>query len=309
LLRAHLALLFVQVCFGLFPLVAKRAFDNFAPEAVASYRILAGGGVLLMLAFLSHGRKAWPPSYLMPRMVFCGSVGIALNQFCFLRGLKHSSSINAALILALIPVLTFLFATGFRYERLVARRLLGVLVAAAGIAYLIVEKGVDLSSEAFVGNLLFLGSATSYSLYLVVSRPLLKDLPPVVATAWIFVGSSWTVPFIMFGNSFVSLGVSDAWWTLPWIIIFPTVLTYLLNLYAMVRVPSSVIAFYVFLQPLITATAGVALLSEELTTGVWVAAPCVFLGMLLVMPRRKTLPPLVPMPSTVTAEAAPSSEG
>jgi drug/metabolite transporter (DMT)-like permease len=182
-------------------------------------------------------------------------------------------------------------------------------VAAAGIAYLIVEKGVDLSSEAFVGNLLFLGSATSYSLYLVVSRPLLKDLPPVVATAWIFVGSSWTVPFIMFGNSFVSLGVSDAWWTLPWIIIFPTVLTYLLNLYAMVRVPSSVIAFYVFLQPLITATAGVALLSEELTTGVWVAAPCVFLGMLLVMPRRKTLPPLVPMPSTVTAEAAPSSEG
>ncbi|HMS15870.1 MAG TPA: DMT family transporter [Planctomycetota bacterium] len=289
-MKALLALLFVQFCFGLFPFFGKLAFAAFPPEALAAWRILSGGVILFLLAVVMDHRRLLPPRHLLFRIAFCGSLGIAFNQICFLQGLSRVPTINSALILALIPVLTFLFATLLRQEAFVKRRFVGVLVAGFGISYLIFERGVSLKSDIFLGNLALLMSASSYSLYLVLSRPILKEMPPLLATAWIFLLSSWTVPLIQTEITMFPANAGNAWWALAWIIVFPTVLAYLLNLYAMVRLPSSTIAFFVFLQPLITATVGIIWLDEKPTIGVLIAAPCVFLGMFLVIKRRPRAP-------------------
>lgn len=283
--KAHGGLLFVQFCFGFFPLFGKIALGGFAPGALAAWRLLGGGAILFALAAFFHGRALLPPRRLVPRMLLCGSLGIAFNQICFLEGLKRVPSINAALVLASIPVLTFFFAILLRYETVAYRRLAGVAVAAAGIAILVFEQDAKLGGDAFAGNLLLLGSASSYSLYLVLSRPVMRVLPPLVATAWVFALSAWTVPLVLRDGALLPGAKPAEWLALAWILAFPTVLAYLLNLFAMVRVPSSVIAFYVFLQPIITAAAGIAFLGERPTRGLLIAAPCVFAGMLLVLPR------------------------
>ena len=65
---AHLALIGVQVCFGLFPLFGKWALDAFSPTTVASWRIVVGAVLLAGLALACHGRAALPSLADLARM-------------------------------------------------------------------------------------------------------------------------------------------------------------------------------------------------------------------------------------------------
>ena len=60
----HLALVAVQLLFGVFPVFGRVAMDperGFAPFAVAAGRIGFGAVVFGLLAVAVHGRGAWPP--------------------------------------------------------------------------------------------------------------------------------------------------------------------------------------------------------------------------------------------------------
>ena len=64
--RAYAALACVQLFFGLFPVFGKLAFEAFAPQAVAAWRIAAGAVVLGGVAWLLHGRALLPRLRLVP---------------------------------------------------------------------------------------------------------------------------------------------------------------------------------------------------------------------------------------------------
>jgi drug/metabolite transporter (DMT)-like permease len=125
-----------------------------------------------------------------------------------------------------------------------------------------------------------------YSIYLVVLRPLVRRNPPVVVTAWVFLLSVWCVPIVWWAEDVVPAAAGRAaWGALAFILIFPTVLAYLLNLFALARVRASTVAVYVFLQPLVAGAAGVLVLGEPLRGGVLLAALFILAGVALVLRR------------------------
>jgi drug/metabolite transporter (DMT)-like permease len=74
------------------------------------------------------------------------------------------------------------------------------------------------------------------------------------------------------------------WLTVAYIVIFPTILTYLLNLWALKRVSSNLVAAYIYLQPLFTAIVAPLLLTgENLTVRAGVAGSAIFAGLALVI--------------------------
>jgi drug/metabolite transporter (DMT)-like permease len=295
LLSRHVALVVVQVCFGFFPLVGKAALETFTPEAVATWRIGSGALCLGVLAALRYGRRMIPRRDLWPRLFVCSLLGIAINQVCFLEGIKRAPTMNAGLMIGLIPALTYLVALTFRVERWHSLRAFGILVGLAAVLQL------HLGDVHVLGNVFLLLNTFSYAMYLVLSRPLLAVLPPLVVIAWVFILSLVTLPFLAQPEDLIPPTISPAAWAaLAYILVFPTSLGYLLNIFAMERLPSSTVAVYVFIQPLIVIATGVFLRAEPFTSRTALAVAGVLLAMWLVvrprLRRRSPMPPALPVP-------------
>lgn len=80
-------------------------------------------------------------------------------------------------------------------------------------------------------------------------------------------------------------GMGSAWWSLLYILAIPTVLAYLLNMFALARVRASTVAVYIYSQPLISGLASWMVFGERPTAVMGLAAPAIFLGIWLVSRR------------------------
>jgi len=296
LITAHLALFGAQVAFGLFPVFGQIAFQpgGLSPLGVGAWRLTAGAGILLILAAAAHGRAALPERAHLGRLAAAAFLGVALNQGLYLEGLARSTPINAVLVMCLIPVFTFALVTVAGLETFSVTRLAGVLVALAGTLPLLLEGGFTTLGRYGVGNLLMVANALSYSGYLVVSKPLLRRYPPLVVIAWSYALSLPFVPYFAWGERLTpQAGHAAVWWSLAYIIAFPTVLAYLFNMFALARVRASTTAIYIYAQPLITGLASWMAFGETPTRRMLLAAPALFGGIWLVSRRPPAGGPMV----------------
>ncbi len=286
-----IALAAVQVCFGLFPVFGGLAMDTevgFSPFAVATWRIGAGAVCLSVMAFAVYGRRAIPRPGDWGALAFFAFLGIVLNQGFFLVGLQRSTPMNAGLVICLIPVFAYAVAVIGRKERVAPRRVLGVAISLAGSIPLFLAKGADLDASYAVGNALMALNALCYAVYLVYSKPLLLRMPPLVLVAWIYVLSLPWLPLFAWGQDLTpAAATTSAWLSLSYVIVFPTIVAYALNSYALARVEASTTAFFVFSQPIITALAAWWILQERPTPSLGIAAVGLFLGMALVVRRKR----------------------
>jgi drug/metabolite transporter (DMT)-like permease len=183
-----------------------------------------------------------------------------------------------------IPVYTLFIAVLVGQERFDPRRGAGIALALAGTAIVVFQKGPELGAEHLEGNLLFVLNTLSYALYLVLAKPLLARYPPLVLTAWVFALSLWTIPLFRADAVLVPSAASTAsWLSLVYILVFATLVAYLLNAYALSVVSASTTATYILLQPLITAVAGVLILGERVEPRTWLAAAAILAGVWLVV--------------------------
>jgi drug/metabolite transporter (DMT)-like permease len=282
---AHLALLAAQVSFGLFPVFGEYIFlpGGLSPLGVAAWRLAAGTAILFALATLRYGRAILPARADLPRLAAAGWLGAGLNQAFFLVGLSHSTPINATLVMCLIPVFTVAIARAVGQEAFSAQRLLGVLVALGGTLPLVFEHGVHGLGRYGLGNLLMTANAVCYSTYLVISKPLARRYPPLVVIAWAYAFSLPLAPLFARGTPLLPApGHAAAWWALAYIIVFPTVLAYLFNMFALARVPASTTAIYVYTQPLVAGLASRLMFGERPSPVMLVAAVAIFAGVWLV---------------------------
>jgi drug/metabolite transporter (DMT)-like permease len=285
--QGYIALLSVQFFFGLFPLFGKLAFEQFSARSIVAWRIGVGAGALALLTLWLHGRGAWPRREDWPRLVLCSLLGIVVNMVLFLEGLKRSTAVNTALLLPLIPVFTAAVAIALRQERFDRTRAIGMAIAFSGAVLLVVQHGAKLESEHLTGNVLVVVNEICYAIYLVIARPLLAKYPPLVVVTWVFVLSVWAIPFLIAdGSAWPPHPNSTSLASMAYIVVFPTILAYLLNVYALARVSSSTTAAFIFVQPSITVLGGVFWLREDLPDHMWIATALTFAGVWIVARRR-----------------------
>jgi drug/metabolite transporter (DMT)-like permease len=286
--KGHAALVVVQLCFGLFPVFGKWALEPgaFSPLALAGWRMLVGAVVLFAIALAAHGKRAIPAARDLPALFACSLLGVTLNMVLYLEGLQRSTPANAALMMGLIPVFTFAIAAFVKQERLSGVRALGVAIALFGASMRFWAEKPELVRAHATGNLLMAANALCYSGYFIVSRPLLRRIPPIVVIAWVFLLSVPFVPLFAHGETFVPEHAREhAWWGLAFTLVFATVIAYLFNIFALARLSASTTAMYIYVQPLITATASWIVHGERLTQGMIVSALFVFPGIWLVARR------------------------
>jgi drug/metabolite transporter (DMT)-like permease len=283
-----LALLGVQLAFGLSPLFAKWTLvplEGFTPRALVAWRIVFGTLTLGGLAAWKHGRALLPARGELARIFLCSLLGIALNMWLYMEGVQRTSVVHTGLLVVQIPVFTYAFACLLGREAPRARRLVGIALALLGAMLLVFERHGDAHGGGNTrGNLLLLANCSSYALYLVLARDFLKRHPTLVVITWMFAASLAAVPLLLWGGPvWPAEPAARSLWSFAYTLVFATLVAYLLNTIALARVSSSTVAVFIFLQPLVAGAAGVFVLGERLTLSVGLAAGALLGGIALVV--------------------------
>lgn len=282
LLRVHTALLLVQILFGLWPVAGSAVMQQMSPAALIGFRLMLGAPLLALASGLFWQRP--PPLGDLARLAVLGALGISANQLLFAEGLYRAGPINASLSILLMPALTLVLTSALGIERPGATRWFGIALSFAGAALLLRVERFDLGDRTTVGNLMLLANISAYTVYIVAARPVLARLGSLRTMAWVFVfGALEAAPLTLPPMTRVAwLGLGPATHgSLAFILFGATIGTYLLNAYALRRVESSVVAVYVYVQPVIATLAAWHWLGQVPTLRTWVAAVVIVVGVAL----------------------------
>lgn len=252
ILKAHLALLVVNVLYGANHVLAKGVMPQFLdPNTFILLRV--GGAVLLFwILLLSQKRKPIDRADYW-RYAAAGLFGVAVNQLFFFHGLNLSSALNAGIIMALNPLMVFVLAALLTKEKLSAHNYTGVVIGATGAILLTLSSG-SMPGASLLGDVFLLINALSYALYLVLSKPLLLKYSPIQVITYVF--SIGLALLLLFPPTWTNLGnvhfeqiPTSAWYKITYVIVGVTFLTYLLTIFGLKYVSATVSAAYIYTQP------------------------------------------------------------
>ena len=221
------------------------------------------------------------------RFAALGVLGGAGNQLLVLLGLTRTTAINAAILIPMIPIFTVIFGWAFWRARPSSLAWAGVAVAAAGTVYLIGPDRVSLAPEVALGNTLVLSGMAFNALAFLLAKDMLQRYAPVtVAFCLTLTGLLGVMPLGIGATGEVqraALTPGFLLW-LGYLVVFPTTVTYFLNLWSLRRASPTLVTSFIYLQPLFTtAVAPLVLQGETLTARMALAGGAIFLGVAVVI--------------------------
>src|SRR5689334_16682531 len=152
--KVYLALISVQVFFGIHYFAAKEVLKEIPAPTWASLRVTLGAIVMLLLV-LPRAKKNLPRSAKDFGLIFIYALfGVAINQICFTEGLARTIPIHSSIINTIIPITTLLIAILLKKETFSSGKALSIIISLAGVLYLLGIDKLTLSSEYIFGDLL-----------------------------------------------------------------------------------------------------------------------------------------------------------
>ncbi len=286
----HLALIAVQIMFGTWPIFGKIALRSVSSVSLVGFRIV-GAAIIFSLLQRKLSELGQLPKRVLAWLILSTLLGVVVNQLLFVKGLSLTTAINATLITTTIPVFTLAVSIALGYDRASLRHVLGIALAAAGVVYLVDPLRVNFSPQTTLGNILIIINSFSYGAYIAISRNLFRRYGALNVITWIFlIGALITLPIAGYawstdGLQTVPMGV---WLSVAYIILVPTVGAYYLNSWAIMRVAPSVVAIYIYLQPLLAFGLAPLVLGESWNSRTIVACVLIFMGVAVVTIRSRS---------------------
>jgi drug/metabolite transporter (DMT)-like permease len=293
----HLALVLVQVMFASLAVVGRVVLPAVPAGVLVSFRIFGAAIALLLLLVARRGPWIRDPRVLA-RIAVAGLFGVTANQSLFLLGLQHTTAVNATILVTTVPVFTVLGSLLLGLERPSAPKLSGIALAALGAVYLVDPLRLSLGPGEALGNLLILLGMLCYAAYFLVSKPIVARHDPVAVSAYVMLfAAAGVLPFgvpALAGAQLHGIGAAT-WWLVGYVVVFPTILTYFLNLWALKRASSNTVATFIYLQPLFAALASPWVLGESISRRTIVSGMVIFTGLALVILAERVQRQALPM--------------
>jgi drug/metabolite transporter (DMT)-like permease len=280
----HVALIGVQLMFASWAIVGKIVLQSMSSVSLVGIRICAAAIVFTILQRNLSGLLQLPKR-VIAWLGLSSLLGIVINQLLFVKGLSLTTAINATLLSTAIPVLALAVSLALGHERASLRHLVGIVLAISGVMYLVDPWQANFSSQTTLGNILCVISSLSYGTYIAVSRNLVKRYGALRVTTWIFqISAIITFPIAVYawsGGALESVS-GKTWLEVVYIVLVPTVMAYYLNAWALGRVAPSVVAIYIYMQPMLAFGLAPLILGESWNSRTILACLLIFAGVAVV---------------------------
>ncbi len=217
----------------------------------------------------------------IPAVFVLGMFGVTVYHVFLNAGEIYISSGVASLIIATAPIFVLIFSFIFLNEKVTRMKILGVLIAFAGVALLSKPE----SGGNLFGVILVFISAVSAAAYTVLGKKLMKEYDSITLTnGAVILGS---LPILVFSFSGLKKIMFYHDLTLIFSIlflgIFSTYFGYLGWYYFLEREEASKASVFLLAIPFVSLMAGALLLGESITTLTILGGVAVIIGILLVI--------------------------
>ena len=280
----------------------KLAYDaGVSVDALLLVRFGLAGALLITIA-LARGALRQLPRRAVLTALGMGVFGYAAQSGLYFSALARIDASLVALILYVYPVLVMAGAIALRRERASRRRIWALGIALTGIV--LVLSGAASGRFDWLGALLALGAALTYTAYILVGDRVTADVPPLALTALVCTGAFGTFLVAGFFRGGTDLTFAPIGWLwLAALALVSTVGAILLFFAGMARVGPSVASILSILEPVVTVVAAAVVFGETLSVLQWLGGSLVLAAVLIVQwPRRQSLSGLSVGSATAAAD-------
>ena len=285
--RVYAGLVLTMVFWGSAFATSKMLVLEVPPEVGAVLRF--GFGSLLMMAILfRRSAKPIPARADWGRLVVVALVGVTGFNTLFFRGLSLAPASDAGMIIPTIsPVFTAMAGMLFLGEGVRLGRVVGLAVSLAGAVLFFGDVLLHTAGQGgrAWGDAALVGAAMCWAAASILSRPLSVRIGAMPTAAWtIFLGS--LVLLLVSSPKLAAVPWADLtgrfWIVLAYVVIFPTVIAYILWMEGIRAIGSGPTTSFMFLAPVFALLIAAALLGERPTALQGAGGALMLLGVWLV---------------------------
>ncbi|MEA4985070.1 hypothetical protein SDC9_32272 [bioreactor metagenome] len=284
-LTGHLALLLANIFFGVNNPVARMLMPEVLHPTVLTFFRFSGAMVLFWLASLFFKREHVPAKDVL--LLFFASVfGLTLNQLPFFVGLSMTSSIDASIVVTMLPIVTMILSAIILKEPITQLKAIGVVVGASGALIIVFSSQTVVTGNGnMLGNIIVFLAVVSFALYLTLFKNLIIKYHPVTVMKWMFLFATITgLPFsysLLEEVNFAAL-TNSTWLAIAYVIVLATFLSYILVPIGQKAVRPTTLSMYNYVQPIMASLVAVLVGIDQFGYQQALAAVLVFSGVYIV---------------------------
>ena len=286
----YFLVLFCGMAWGItFSLAKIATSENAHPLGLAFWQASGGG---LVLFAISSARRVLPPlnKDAVLRYVIIGLIGSVIPGTLFFYVASRVPAGIIAITIALVPMMTYIFALVFGVDAYQPKRVIGMLIGFIAILLLLIPESSLPDPGMTKWLLLALLACLSYTMESLYADILIPDNTDMVAllSGALIVAAIVMVPILYVQGGWVALVFPFT--KIEWSIVAMAVVSSLAYAMFLLLVKMSGAVFASLIGYVVTISGvfwGIILFDERHSAWVWVAFVLLLVGMLLVTPRRK----------------------
>ena len=266
----------------------KIALDVVPPLTVVSLRLLIAAGCFLPVLMTGGRWKTVADGPTLLKLLGLSLFGAGLHYGFQTVGLQTTNASNASVYVATGPITILLLAVVFLGEKLNVRKILGIVIAVAGVLVVMgmdTITGFELGGN-LVGDLLVFASIVMWGCFTVFGKKVTDQLGALTVTAAVtLIGATWMAPIgwlEMQRTGFRPAEVTPtAWAAVIYLGAACNFLAVLLYFTALQKTESQKVGVYLYAIPPMTAVAAAVVLGEPITLGLVAGTVLVIAGVAL----------------------------
>jgi drug/metabolite transporter (DMT)-like permease len=282
--KAYIALACVCFFWGTTYLALRIGIDYIPPFLLSGIR-QAIAGLLIILYFIFKGNKL-PSLNDFLIQILCGIMMIALGNGLVAWAELYVSSGLAALLCSLVPIwIIIINYVSHANEKLNIEIVAGIVLGFAGVSLIFMDSLKDFSNEDYsFGIIAILVANLSWAIGTVVNKRNKSGIDPILAAGiQVFSGGIFLLLTSLFLEDYSK--VSFAWQgvlSLIYLILFGSIVAYGSYIYALSKLPTTIVSVYAYINPLVAIVLGWLILNERMDLMVGLSAIVTLTGIFLV---------------------------
>ncbi len=248
-------------------IAGKLGINALSPVLLTFFR-MGLASMILFPILVQKQPKTWKINSGQLKIVIAtGLIGMIGYHMFFFSALKYTTASKAAMINASNPLITAFLASLFVSEKLTFKKIFFIFTALLSVIFILINGNIEnlLTLTLNKGDLLMLCGTFSWAMYSVIVRKFISGFGALKLSAYTFLSSTIMIaPFAIITfikTNAISVGLNP-YLAVIYMALFPTVMGYLIQQYAIGQIGASKTALFINLVPIISTLLAVILLHE-----------------------------------------------
>lgn len=230
-----------------------------------------------------------------PKFLKAALFGVTLNLALFFAGLKYTAAINAAFLIAAVPIFTMVAAHFALNEKFTKKLIVASIIAFVGVGIIIGKPNGQFNLLSFFGNILLLLATISWVIHEIIAKKLLvKYDGSTVAFYTMAIGTFFFFPMFIYelfkNPTWIDNVTIRGYSGLLYGIFLASLVAYWAWQKGLSLLKTGEAAFFFYLDPISGSILAIILLGEKITPSLIFGGALIAASVILAEHKRKSHP-------------------